>query len=174
MRESSALRPESAPPKAATLRLAGAAIPVVVRREPKGGEGRFLLLLSRQGRALDREGYRATPDAFAVTFAAGERYEPEIPLLRFPGRVGDAWNWAGRTFAQGQDEGLPATARVRTEEVKIPVEGSNRLGVRTVVEMELRTPSRPLRRILTFDFAPGYGVVGRAWGEESIRTAEGG
>jgi hypothetical protein len=126
--------------------------------------------LFRGGKPWRREIYRETGHVLQLVATQDEnsglmRYQPPIPLLRYPATEGDYMAWDGK-FVLGKDA-LPARALSRIsgrEKMKAPAGVFKTLRLDTVIEVSrgdgtIRFPS--VRWL-----APGIGFVRRAFAEK--------
>lgn len=168
---SASLDPAAAPEPHEVLTLAGDKIPVEVAARQSNGA--LTLLIQAHGSVFDREEYRNDLDSFGLSYAAGERYEPPIPLLRFPMNVGQAWSWKGTMTESAAP--IRAHADVRTSMSKLAIGGTPQSAVQVEVALYLQENPQedPKRRDLTFWFVEGKGVARREFGTESARGPAG-
>lgn len=160
--------PAASPPERAHLTLAGVAIPVQVKTTLTGSKLEITSL--QDSRPVDREVYISEVDGFHLVHAAGENFDPPLPLLKFPMRVGAKWAWRGTTTAEGAAQA--ARASVRTAIGRIPVAGHLENAVEVNVDLEMGTDTaNPMSRQLQLWFVKGHGVVKRSFGEESVRES---
>ena len=161
------LSPDAAPGGEARLTMGAVTMPVKVVR--KVTPDLIELRLLAHGEPIDLEGYRSLPTEFGVVYAEGERYEPPIPLLRFPMTVGDSWTWNGHMAATGTER--PVSAEIVTSIGKVTMPDGPREAVRVDVRLKMPTwgDAPAGRRTLDFWFIKGLGVVRREFGSESIR-----
>lgn len=162
------LQPGSLPGKTAQLVMTGTKVPVELRQERQGAD--LTLVLEAHGETFDRESYREADDSFAVSLAAGERYEPPIPLLKFPLRVGSEWDWKGSMTAAGLKKEATGTIATDDDKVVVGEVPLNAVKVSVNLDIEANPPDGPkAKRTLTFWFAPGKGVIKRAFGSATVR-----
>jgi hypothetical protein len=148
--------------------LAGVAIPVQVKTTVSGGKVDIASL--QESRLVDREVYVSEVDGFHLLHAAGENFDPPLPLLKFPMRIGAKWAWRGTTTAGGASQSARAT--VKTGIGRIPVAGHLENAVEVNVDLEMGTDTaNPMSRQLQLWFVKGHGVVKRSFGEESVRES---
>jgi len=160
--------PAASPPTRAHLTLAGVAIPVHVKTTVSGGKVDIASL--QESRLVDREVYVSEVDGFHLVHAAGENFDPPLPLLKFPMRIGAKWAWRGTTTAGGASQSARAT--VKTGIGRIPVAGHLENAVEVNVDLEMGTDTaNPMSRQLQLWFVKGHGVVKRSFGEESVRES---
>lgn len=164
------LDPADVPPERAVLQLAGGTvskIPVTIRAERQGDL--YMLHLIAHDEILESEVYSVTSDEFRLVEAAGEKYSPALPLLKFPARIGEAAPWRGDITIGGRSH--PAWAEVRSQKDKIDLGGfsDDALQVQVVLTIE-SGGTRPTTRLLVFWFAKGKGLVKREFGQASTRS----
>ena len=159
-------RPATSPPTNAQLTMAGVSIPVIIRVNSTGTQVRVVSL--QDGKQVDQEIYDDNGSTFALAHAAGENFQPPLPLLNFPMHIGDSWDWSGTTTLENSTH--PAKAAVRTSVSRTVIKGSpeNAVEVDVDLQMGLDTPT-VMRRQLKFWFVKGQGIVRRSFGEESVR-----
>jgi len=163
------LEPAADPPPNASLQYEQPGnIPVTVKTERRGDLLTVDLLAHDE--LFDNERYVASPDLFAVAYAAGEDYVPPIPILKFPLNLGGpGWTWSG-TLSSEKDP-HPATATVSTHEAKVTVGASTFWTVRCDVDMVI-APYRNapvVARHLSFWFEKGHGLIKRDFAGTQIR-----
>jgi hypothetical protein len=120
----------------------------------------FALSQSTDEEPLDDESYTYGEDAFCYAGNMGEQYEPDLPLLKFPLKVGDSWDWKGTHVLGGVER--KATAKVTTSHDMLNTVAGEFSTVRSVVELAIETGTKDKSKYkLTFWFAPKKGVVRR-------------
>jgi len=147
------------------LILAGSAVEVTIKPVRRGDELEITLLA--HDRALERERYRTNAHGFALMEAAGERYDPALPLLRFPMQVPERWDWSGTVVTGGRRQS--AKARVATELETLNIPGGPYRTVRIDVTLTVTSGTTPVERALRWWIAPGQGIVRREFGTGSAR-----
>lgn len=167
IRDKNEIKPGADPGKAALLRIDGLEVPVelsIVEEKPSD----IVIKLWAHGELFEEERYSNPAGAFGLVNAAGETYEPPIPLLKFPMHVGDKLKWDGKMLTG--PVGRNASARVTSSEDKLEV-GADRVRA-LLVEVELKIsgggPNPALRR-LSFWFVPGKGLLRREFGVSTTR-----
>lgn len=160
------LKPDSAPPKNAVLILAGTEIPISIRRDKDGSIVRLTLLSNDE--VIEEEVYTDTNDSFSFVEGGGETYSPAIPLISYPGHVGEIIKW------QGDVDGTKAVAEVTGKRVPSYFNGSQSevLEVRVNLTIQSEVTNGPMRQ-LVFVIAPDRGVVRREFGPASVRRVAG-
>ena len=160
------LKPDSAPPREAILALAGTEIPITVERDKQGST--VHLLLRAKDDVLEDEFYTDTNDAFSFVEGGGETYSPAIPLITYPGRVGEVAKW------RGEVDGTSAVAEIVGKRIPSYFNGaqSDVLEVRVSLTIQNDSPNGSMRQ-LVFVIAPDRGVVRREFGPASVRRPMG-
>lgn len=163
-----ALMPDRFVETECSLELAGSKYKAEVKLTRSGNELQIDLVYNDT--VIESERYLSTEDQFAVIDAGGERYEPPIPLIKYPMHVGDDWEWNGKVrFGPTPDAG---SAKVKTSSEDMTIEGGT---VHNVVHIEVSRsidsglPGSVSTRKLEFWIAPKLGVVKRSFGTESMR-----
>jgi len=107
-----------------------------------------------------------------LLFAAGETFDPPLPLLIFPMTVGDSWKWKGTMIAD--EARSKAEAKIVSQVSKAELKGSTVPSVKVMVDLQLaeNQQSKPVKRTLSFWVVEGKGVVRREFGEESVREPQ--
>jgi hypothetical protein len=161
-----ALKPDGSPGEEAVLLLGGVKIPVTVRREER--DGMVVLALEAHGEVIEEERYAVSPEGFHLVDAAGETYDPHMPLLRSPMKTKDSWTWEG-TMTAGQT--WPATAEISTSQDTLYVgeRAMPTVKVEVLLQFDGGGPS-PAQRTLSFWFAEDQGVIKREFGSHSARV----
>ncbi len=161
------IRPADVPGTVAVLKMGGLTIPVDVHAKDHAGE--MTLRLVSKGETIDQEAYQCSEKAFLLSYAAGERFSPPVPLMTFPMNVGDDWKWDGEMHAQ--NETRKARGNITSEVSKADVGGRNMPAVKVQVKLEIlpENAGDPIKRSLTFWMVEGRGVVRREFGDESVR-----
>jgi len=162
---------EGAPPRRATLTLAGSKHEVDVAVKRTGTDVEFLMML--HGEVFDTERYVNTLDGFQLAAAGGETFDPPLDLLVLPLRVGSSWSWSG--IVRSGDEPQRATATVRTL-ADAPYVGTVSVdAIRVDVKLSIELPPRgdvkpqPIVRELSFWFNERLGLFKRQFGTTSGR-----
>lgn len=163
------IRPADVPGSVAVLKMGGLTIPVDVHANDHAGE--MTIRLVSKGETIDQERYQCSEKAFLLSYAAGERFSPPLPLMTFPMNVGDRWDWTGEMHAQSETR--KARAKVTSEVSKADVGGRNMPSVKVEVKLEIlpENSGDSIKRSLTFWMVEGKGVVRREFGDESVRES---
>lgn len=164
---SSAINPAAMLPKAAKLKIGEIDMPVEVQQTVKGSE--IQLDLVAHGQVFETEGYVLSDASFDLVDAAGEHYEPKLPLLKFPMKVGDTWTWSGEMTAGQEPHKATATVTSTKDSVLLPGLGTTDT-VLVVVDLSIESGGpTPANRKLRFWIANGKGVIKRQFGVASSR-----
>ncbi len=155
----------------AILTLAGDAIPVAVACTSTSGT--VDIKLTAHGAVFEQEQYLQTQDSFDLLNAAGETYDPPIPLARAPMHIGDKWNWSGKM--KSGDVGHVAKATITTMKERLfPAGAAPADAVKVQVDFEVDGGGpTPAKRRLVFWMAQNLGVIKRQFGETSMREPAG-
>lgn len=157
-----------APTGPAVLSLAGVPMSISIVGKKVGDD--IIVEAHRHGSIVDREVYTVSDKSVSLKEAAGETYEPPIPLVKFPMSTGDGWDWSGSAAAGSETK--EAVAEVTTESAKVAEKGGNVPAFKATVELDLTMKDGPVRRRLAFWFVEGRGVLRREFGDESVREPE--
>jgi len=151
----------------AMLRMAGIDIPVQIK--PVRHEEQVALVLIANDVVMDREVYHRDDKELSITFGAGEAFSPPIPLMRFPMRVGDTFDWSGVMMSNNRARG--ARAKVTSAVAKTDTGEGNETGVRVHVALDILPEQKGpgIKRSMTFWIVEGKGVVRREFGSDSVR-----
>jgi hypothetical protein len=156
------IEPDSAPGEKAVLDFGGPRVPVEVEYHHNGTE--VELDLRSDGFVLETEKYLASDKEFALSAAAEERFSPPLPLLKYPFKLGDRYDWHGRLTYAGSDRS--ASAEITTTAGKLTAEG-HELGA-ILVEAKVALDGggeKPAIRDLKFWIVMKRGVLQREFGE---------
>lgn len=159
--------PDALPYANAELVIEGVPLPVKVSRESDGNLVVFNLVA--HGQVLDAETYalvrdeQGRPESFSFVSTNDLRFDPPIELLRFPMRVGGkAPEWKGQV--REGDQPHTAWAKLSSKEETTNLAPPYSDTVRVDVELEIETRPETTKRILTFWFVAGKGIVKRQLG----------
>jgi hypothetical protein len=133
------------------------------------GERREIAVLY-EGKIVEREGYVANNKQIALVhwIDPAERFEPPIPLLKFPMPVQSQWQWKGKHIIGPRQ--LDAEASIRTTKERLDSAIGAIETVKVVVELKtLDGSGNEKQRELQFWFAPGLGPIRRDYGLTQIR-----
>ena len=162
------LKPDNLTMKRADLALAGTNIRTDIQQAREKND--IQIDLMAYGQIIESERYRSTDTEFGVVDAGGERYEPPIPLIKYPMTVGDIWDWSG--MLDTGPEPHKAKATITTSIQDQIIEGGtvhNVVRVEVALAIDSGRPGEPSRRKMTFWIAPNMGVVRREFGDYSTR-----
>ncbi|HVL39777.1 MAG TPA: hypothetical protein VM328_10355 [Fimbriimonadaceae bacterium] len=162
------IQPSAPVASRATLVLAGTSIPVHV--DQKVQEDLVTLVMKAQKEVIEVEQYRCGSESFALRKAAGEVFEPGLPLLRYPVASGERWSWEGHMTNGSLRQ--PARAEVLARSEKIYLGRDPWESVKVVVDLEVQADTGTTRRELSFWFVPGKGIVKRSFGPGSARLPQ--
>lgn len=160
------LRPDASPGAKARMVLGSLAFPVEVKLTPSPDKVAIELWAHEQ--PFEEEVYSNPSDGFGLIDAAGERYEPPVPLLKFPLRVGDSWDWKGKMVTGDTSRTASAKIITRDDLLRVGPETHKALAVDVDLEMHSGGP-KPAKRKLIFWFVPEKGVMKREFGVSTSR-----
>ncbi len=151
----------------ATLGYGGTEVAVLMKRsEMAGGLIKFVLIA--HGQEFETETYQNSDKVFAFV-GIDDVFEPPIPLLKFPMKVGDKWEWQGNLTSATVPHKAEATVTTAREQLFLKKVGdvdSVRSDVRLLLDSGTPTPAE---RKLSFWFVRGKGVVKRELGTATTR-----
>lgn len=160
------LKPTALSAKEAMLEPLGTKIPVQVKTSLDGNVYRIDLI--SHDSVVEYEQYEVRPDAFCFSETSDEKFLPGIPIVKFPMRIGDGWQWRGSI--QAGVISREATADIVTSsEVLNVLSGGDAMRVDVDLFIDSGSPVAAKRR-LTFWMRPGQGVIKRAFGEALTRN----
>lgn len=160
------LMPDALYNESATLNYGGTPVDVTMKRVANGQEVSFLL--SAHDEVLESEVYQSTTGEFALV-SIDEKFEPPLPLLKFPMTVGESWNWSGELVAGGLRHRATAKITPSTEQLFLTKTGGvDTVKISVALQIDSKTPN-PAKRPLTFWFARGKGIVKREIGTATSR-----
>jgi len=160
------LKPDSLPYSKANLILAGTLFPVEMSRTVDGTKVRFTL--TAHDEILEEEVYDSTKDKFSILDLAGETYKPALPLLQFPVKAGDVWQWQGEMIAGGIAR--KASAKITISEEKLNLADGVYQSLKSSVELEMPSGGpTPAKRALAFWFVKEKGMIKRDIAASSTR-----
>jgi len=161
------LKPATMIPATASLQIGKIDMPVEVRQSQAGQDLNIELLA--HGQVLETESYKVTDKAFLLAHAAGEHYKDPLPLLKFPMKVGDTWNWVGTMTAGDAPHKAQAVVSTTSESILLPTAGATET-VLVVVDLSIAGGGpTPAKRRMRFWFAKNMGLVKRQFGDASSR-----
>ncbi len=161
------LNPSAKIPSKANLKIGEINMEVAINQKTSGDN--MTLELEAHGQTFETENYSVNNNAFELIDVADEHYEPNLPLLKFPMRIGDKWEWKG-TMTSGQ-EPHNATAVVTSTSDSVLLPGSGTVDtVLVVVDLSIDSGGpTPATRKLRFWFAKDKGLIKRQFGTGSSR-----
>lgn len=166
VRDLDSFRPDTLPYREGSLILAGTRLPVELQERRK--DGRFEIVVLAHGKAVEVETYRAENGQFLFESLSGESFAPPIPILRFPLRSNDSWDWTGE-FRLGPTA-RPAKATVATQPETLNLASGSLQATRVDIALTVETSkATTAERGLKFWLAPKAGVVRREFGASSLR-----
>lgn len=162
------LKPDASPGDKAVLVLGGVNVPVKVIRTVKGNEIR--LDLQAHDVIFESEVYTDDPNQFGLKDAGDETFDPPIPLLKSPMKLGDQWSWSGSMF---NGVARSAQAVVTSKLDKVYGGGHQEDALRVDVKLSMDSGTKtPAERTLVFFFVKDRGVLKREVGSGSTRVPE--
>jgi hypothetical protein len=128
------------------------------------------------GKVIDREVYEIGENSILIHELLDEKFALPIPILKFPMKIGDGWDWKGKITSM--QETLDAEATIETSASEVAMQGNS---VRAIcVELQLRIfekPNKPVTHALRFWFVPGavngHGLVKREFGTSTRKIGLG-
>jgi hypothetical protein len=160
------MRAFAPPPKSQILVLSGSEYPVRVLYKNRQDEIEVDSMSG--GIPLEKEDYLDSPAAFSLFAAQEEEYQPALPLIEFPFRVGTIRTWTGSILSSGSEQS--ANAEIISSQERLKVGRTVHNTVRVDVNLHLtRLGKPPLDRFLRFWFEVGKGLLMRDFGGVSIR-----
>lgn len=160
------LMPHGLPYERAGLILAGTLVPVQMRRR-ESAEGVVFDLVAH-GQVVEDEQYFNSADGFKLVAAGGERYEPPVPIVRYPFKPGEAWDWSGKLHCGARARTATGNVVVDRDNLNVPGGPFQTLRVTIDLRIDGGGPATADRK-LVFWFAPGKGIVKREFGFCSTR-----
>lgn len=150
----------------ASLILVGTKIPVEVTEKREGSA--YTVLVRAHEQTLEEESYVIGKSEFLFESLSGERFQPPIPIVKFPLTVGDGWDWTGDAYLGPL--GRPANAKVTTSRDQLNLASGNMDTVLILVNLSIQTgKSVTANRKLQFWIKPKAGIVRREFGSSSLR-----
>lgn len=108
------IEPDASPGDKALLVYAGPKVPVTVVYSKSGSDEK--IELKAEDLVVETEEYSSTKQVFALKSAAGESFDPPVPLMKFPFRLGDKYSWKGTLDFSGKRD---ASGEITTSEGKV-------------------------------------------------------
>ncbi|HLO99715.1 MAG TPA: hypothetical protein VK171_14070 [Fimbriimonas sp.] len=105
------------------------------------------------GEILSEEIYAVNGERVGLLKAGGEEFAPELPLIKFPLKSGDAYDWKGM-LSSGNKQ-IPAEASVTTKTASMALGGKPLESIE--VSVELRISGRSAH-FLTFNLSREHGI----------------
>lgn len=160
------LKPDTLPYTKANLILAGTLVPVEMTRKVDGAKVQFVL--TAHDEIIEEEVYESTKEKFAILDLAGETYKPALPILQFPIKAGDVWQWQGEMMAGGIAR--KANAKISISEDKLNLANGVYQTLKSNVELEMPSGGpTPAKRVLAFWFVKDKGMIKRDIAASSTR-----
>jgi len=157
------VNPAKEPYKKAQLILDKTPITVDLKRTTEGNN--VVLSLAALGTVVETEHYLDDPSQFSFLGLNEERYDPALPILKFPFKIGDAWTWKG-DYVVASAVKIPCEATLNVTEEPLNRPGLPTKAFRVTVKM---TMEEGAKRDLSFWFGRDAGVVMRQVGQSSSR-----
>lgn len=139
-------------------RVDGTPVEVEVKSNSNGLDR--IIIVESHGKTLEKEQYRITAKKFELIEAAGERFSTPIPLLEFPLRIGDQYDWKGKLVTNSGS--VPADAVITTENRILSRKDKSDQAVLVTVKLKLEKEETDRR--LSLWFIPKEGLVRREFG----------
>ena len=160
------LDPSALPYTQARIILAGTEVPAEMSREVKGADVYFKIV--SKNAVLEEEHYENDKNGFRFASLTGETFNPPIPLIRYPFKVGESWEWTG-TAGLGPNI-KKATAVLKSAGDTLNLATGVYDCVRVTADLVVSTggPGKSTRP-LKFWFEPGKGIVKREFAYSSTR-----
>lgn len=161
------LNPGAKIPPSAKLKIGEIDMPVEIVQTTTGDE--MTIEISAHGQVFENETYQIGDKSFDLLDVAGEHYDPKLPLLKFPMRVGEVWNWTGKMTAGDEPHQATATVTSTNDSVLLPGSGSTDT-ILVIVDLSIESGGpTPANRKLRFWFAKDKGLIKRQFGIGSSR-----
>lgn len=161
------LNPAAMIPTSAKLKIGEIDMPVEIEQNTSGQQ--MTIEISAHGQVFENETYFVGDKSFDLLDVAGEHYDPKLPLLRFPMRIGEEWSWTGTMTAGEKPHKASATVTSTNDSVLLPGSGSTDT-VLVVVDLAIESGGpTPATRKLRFWFAKDKGLIKRQFGIGSSR-----
>lgn len=106
------------------------------------------------GAVIDTEEYEVNEDTVFLRHALGETFNGPVPLLRFPLRLGDTYEWKGTLNCE--TDSLVGSAKIQTSADSIHLKDRSQEAVKVEVNLII---DKVGTRKLTFWFAKNMGVL---------------
>jgi len=165
------LKPDVLPYAKANLILAGTLVPVEMARKVDGTKITFTL--TAHDEVIEEEVYELLKEKYSILDLAGETYKPALPILQFPLKPGDVWQWKGEMVAGGIAR--PASAKVTIGDDKLNLATGVYQTLKSTVELEMPSGGpTPAKRVLAFWFVKEKGMIKRDIAASSTREPRAG
>lgn len=159
------LQPDALPYERAQILIEGTAIPVDVERSEGHEQVAFLFRLGES--TIEEEHYAILPHKFALISTAENRFEPPLPLIKYPLHDQQEWTWSGEVLS---GIATPAEAHLTARSESLHLDGGIHPAIRITVALEMQSPGESVvTRELNFWFSPGQGLIQRSFGTSSKR-----
>ena len=164
---SSTLKPGTIPYPKANLIVSGTPIDVkVVRTVEKDS---VMVKLISNGESVETENYTSDESSFKLVSAAGETYDPPLPLVQFPFHLGKTWEWSGHMVCGEARRSASAFISTVPDKINLPNANYND-AVKVNVNLTILTVSGgQANRMLDFWFVKDVGMVKRDFNACSTR-----
>lgn len=133
------------------------------------GNTRTLELLHAD-KVVETEAYAVSTEQVALVhwWDESERFDPPLPLLRFPMSLPNSWEWKGKHLVGSRT--LDAEAKVSAAKETLDLATGTTETVKVTVTVTTKDGSGTEKeRTLTFWFAPGEGPIRREYGLGQVR-----
>lgn len=160
------MQPQTLPYARAYLILGGTPEETIIETVSRTGEVDFNLLI--EDTIVEQEFYGYDDKSFRFLGNTHERFEPGIPLLRFPMKAGEDWSWGGKyTFAERE---MDAEATISTELDTIDTLAGQFETVLVIVNVEVDADAvEPVKFERKFWFVPKRGIIRREFEHSGTR-----
>jgi hypothetical protein len=135
------------------------------------GEAR-VLSVAKDGAVIDEESYIVKSDGVYLArkgTAGGDTFEPPIPLLKYPSKVGDKYEWTGTVSSGGPDR-IKSEASITTSAESLSLATGTHEAVRVSIALLIHDGPKPAERKMSFWFVKGQGPVKRDFGTNQVRV----
>ncbi len=160
------LKPETFPYDEGFLVLAGTQIPVTLEESKEGNILTFAV--KANGALIEREQYQFDEAGFRFLGGPGITFQPAIPLVRYPMKSDEKWEWSGKMVQSGETYDAKAEIAAKSELLNTAAGEFMTLMIQVDLKLDVGT-KEPAVRLLKFWIAPGEGVIRREFGASSSR-----
>lgn len=160
------LKPETFPYDEGYLVLAGTQIPVTLEESKEGNILTFAV--KANGALIEREQYQSDESGFRFLGGPGITFQPAIPLVRYPMKSDEKWEWSGKMVQSGSTYDAKAEIAAKSELLNTAAGEFMTLMIQVDLKLDVGT-KEPAVRSLKFWIAPGDGVIRREFGASSTR-----